>query len=140
MPDDGLIDIGDLADRTGLTPSAMRYYEKRGLITPAARHGLRRRYSPEVLDRLLVITTAQRAGFSLAEIGTLIDADTDDTALRKQLAAHVTRLDDQISHLIATRDGLRHALRCPHRPLSSCPTFVSFIRSRAGFGAAETKQ
>jgi MerR family transcriptional regulator, redox-sensitive transcriptional activator SoxR len=63
--------IGDVASQAGLRPSAIRYYERLGVLPPAARASGRRRYGAEVLQRLAVIDVAQRAGFTLGEIRTL---------------------------------------------------------------------
>ena len=57
------IDIADVARRSGLTASTLRYYEAQGLIAAAGRHGLRRQYQPEVLQQLALITLGRTAGF-----------------------------------------------------------------------------
>ena len=64
--------IGEVAERTGLAASALRYYEREGLIPKAFRHGGKRIWRAEVLDRLAVIGVAKAAGFSMAEIRTLL--------------------------------------------------------------------
>src|SRR5690606_23467580 len=64
---DGLLDIGEVARRSGLAPSALRFYGKKGLISAAPRNGLRRAYEPEVMHRIGLITCARSAGFSIAE-------------------------------------------------------------------------
>jgi hypothetical protein len=56
-----LIPIGQAADRLGLSPSALRHYDERGLVSPFSRHAGRRMYGPEVLRRLAFIKIAQRA-------------------------------------------------------------------------------
>ncbi|RSN51258.1 MerR family transcriptional regulator, partial [Amycolatopsis sp. WAC 04182] len=58
---DTLIDIGEVARRTGLAASALRFYERKGLIEAEGRNGLRRVYLPETLDRLALITCARDA-------------------------------------------------------------------------------
>jgi len=59
--------IGELSERTGLNASAIRYYERAGLISPPHRVGGQRRYSADELDRVLLIRFASEMGFSLAE-------------------------------------------------------------------------
>jgi MerR family transcriptional regulator, redox-sensitive transcriptional activator SoxR len=68
----GRLSIGEVAARSGMTASRIRYYETRGLISPPERNSGKRRYRPPVLRRLAVIDAAQRVGFSLGEIGDLL--------------------------------------------------------------------
>src|ERR671916_3539917 len=74
MPEDGLLAIGELARRTGVAPSALRYYERVGLLSPAGRAGGRRHYQPSSAERVALIRLCQDAGFTLAEIGRLLAA------------------------------------------------------------------
>jgi MerR family redox-sensitive transcriptional activator SoxR len=60
--------IGELAKRASLNASAIRYYEKTGLLSPPHRVGGQRRYSDDALDRVLLISFASEMGFSLSEI------------------------------------------------------------------------
>ena len=84
--DSGYLDIAEVSERTGLAPSALRFYERKGLIEAAARNGLRRAYEPETLDRLALISCAQAAGFSLAQIARFLTATPSDSELRKRMA------------------------------------------------------
>src|ERR671919_285014 len=61
MPENGLVPIGELARRTGVATSALRYYERIGLLSPAERVGQRRHYSPSSAERDARIADAQRA-------------------------------------------------------------------------------
>jgi DNA-binding transcriptional MerR regulator len=63
-----LLDIGVVAARSGMTASALRYYERQEIITSSDRKGLRRQYRADVLDTLAVVAICQRAGFTLADI------------------------------------------------------------------------
>ena len=67
------IAIGEVARMAGINASAVRYYEKVGLLAKPERVNGRRRYGPEVLDVLAAIRVAQRAGFTIAEIRTLMN-------------------------------------------------------------------
>ena len=67
-----MIPIGEVARRTGTAASALRYYERAGLIPRASRQGGRRVYGEEILDRLALIGVAKAAGFRLAEIRRLL--------------------------------------------------------------------
>src|ERR687889_2041452 len=73
MPENGLLPIGELARRTGVATSALRYYERIGLLSPAERVGQRRHYPPSSAERVALIRLFQDAGFTLAEIGRLLD-------------------------------------------------------------------
>jgi len=123
----GELDIGEVHDLTGLQPSALRYYEKRGLIASSGRNGLRRRYHPDVISRLAVIRTAQAAGFTLTEIADLLEATPSDAELRQRLATKADALDHQILVLATMRDRLRHAVKCQSPRLIDCPHFQRHI-------------
>ncbi|MET9593090.1 MerR family transcriptional regulator [Streptomyces sp. NPDC006516] len=121
--DAALLDIGEVAQRSGLAPSALRFYEKKGLIAAAGRNGLRRTYQPDVLSRLALITCARSAGLSIAEIGRFLVARPSDADLRIRMAARARALDEQVGQLTRLRDSLRHAAACDHEPLVDCPDF-----------------
>jgi DNA-binding transcriptional MerR regulator len=125
---EGLLDIAEVGRAAGLAPSALRFYERKGLITPAGRLGLRRAYARGVLDRLALITAARGAGFTLSQIGELLAARPSDAALRERLAAKASELDERITQLTAVRDSLHHAAACKHDPLIECPRFLHAIR------------
>ncbi|MFG3439201.1 MerR family transcriptional regulator [Nonomuraea sp. NPDC047897] len=126
--DETPLDIGEVARRSGLAPSALRFYERKGLIAPVARNGLRRAYLPETLDRLALITCARDAGFTLAEIGRFLAAGPGDTGLRARMAAKEREVSELVSRLTRLRDSLRHTLVCEHDPLVECPEFKRAVR------------
>jgi len=68
MPENSLVPIGELARRTGVATSALRYYERMGLLSPAERVGQRRHYLPSSAERVALIRLCQDAGFTLAVI------------------------------------------------------------------------
>lgn len=121
------LDIAEVAERSGLAPSALRYYERRGLIASSGRNGLRRSFDPEVLDRLALIDCARSAGFTLAQIGRFIVATPSDTELRASMAEKRQELDAEIDRLTRMRDSLAHAEVCTHTPLVECPEFKTRI-------------
>ena len=122
------LDIGEVARRSGVPASALRYYEAQGLIAPIGRNGLRRVFAPDVLERLSLIALGQVAGFSLGEIGTMFGADGRPRIDRGKLAARAAELDGTIRRLIALRKGLRHAAKCPAPSHLECPTFRRLMR------------
>jgi DNA-binding transcriptional MerR regulator len=117
------LDIGEVVAHTGLAPSALRFYEQRGLIASSGRNGLRRTYDADVLDRLALIACAREAGFGIAEIARFLSAGPDDRDLRDRMAVKVEDLDVLIARLTRMRAGLRHAVNCDHEPLVACPEF-----------------
>ncbi|MFJ4427198.1 MerR family transcriptional regulator [Streptomyces bobili] len=121
--DEEWLDIGEVAARSGLAPSALRFYEKRGLIEALGRNGLRRTYRPDVLERLALISCARGAGFTIAEIARFLVADPDDSGLRDRMAAKAHELDLRIAQFDRLRASLRHAATCTHEPLVECPEF-----------------
>ena len=121
------LDIGEVRHRTGLQASTLRYYEQRGLIESSGRNGLRRRYQPDVINRLTLIRAAQAAGFSLAETAELLDATPSDFELRRRLAAKADEFDHRIQLLATIRDQLHHAVNCQSPRLADCPHFTRCI-------------
>lgn len=132
MPSTAELDIAEVAERTGLAASALRFYERRGLIASSGRNGLRRTFAPEVLDRITLISCAQSAGFTLAQIAGFLVATPDDTGLREQMARKAAQITEEIARLSRMRDSLEHAATCTHSPLVECPEFKSRIGDPAG--------
>jgi DNA-binding transcriptional MerR regulator len=120
--DADLIDIGEVSRRTGLAPSALRYYEAEGLIRSGGRCGLRRQYDAAALERLAVIRLFRQAGFRLAEIKKLL-ATGGDMSWKELGRTKHEEIGRQIAHLTAVRDQIEHALQCPSPNLFECPNF-----------------
>ncbi len=123
------MDIGEVAKRSGLRPSTLRYYEEKGLISSTGRRGLRRLFAPEVLERLALIALGQAAGFSLEEIGEMFGPDGRPTIDRQALAAQADRIERTITRLRALSDGLRHAAACPAPSHLECPSFRRLLKA-----------
>ena len=129
------LDIGDVCDRTGIRPSALRYYEEIGLISSVFRHGLRRQFPADVLLRLKLIARGKSAGFSLDEIAGILGKDGAPELPRAVLHQRADDLDRQIRELAALRDTLRHVADCSAPTHMECPTFrrlVDVAGRRAG--------
>lgn len=134
MPDatDGspLLTIGEVAERTGVATSALRYYEELGLLRPARRRSGRRYYEPAALDVVGGILLLQDAGFTLAEIGRLWSHDSDRAAQDRLLAAKLDELARRAAEIAVAREALGHALDCPAPTLTACPSFQRLGRER----------
>lgn len=129
----GRLGIGEVAKRTGLASSAIRYYESEGLIPQAERHGGRRMYGADVLDRLALIELAKRSGFTIAEIRRLVGGFARNTPpgerWRRLASGKLKELDARIAETRRMRDVLRVVMRC------ACPTFDDCARAlKAGRG------
>lgn len=125
------LDISEVASQTGLPASTLRYYEERGLIRAIGRHGLKRVFGPEVIERLALIALGRATGFSLEEISAMFSVDGPPHIERDLLAAKADELDQSIKQLTAMRDGLRHAINCPYPRHMECPRFQRIVRVAA---------
>jgi DNA-binding transcriptional MerR regulator len=125
------MDIGEVAKRSGVPPSTLRFYEEKGLITSTGRQGLRRLFDPGVLERLALIALGRAAGFSLEEIGQMFGADGQPRIDRKALEAKADQIDRMIVKLRAMGDSLRHAAACPAPNHLECPSFQRLLRAAA---------
>jgi DNA-binding transcriptional MerR regulator len=125
------MDIAEVAKRTGVPASTLRFYEERGLIASVGRRGLRRVFAPGVLERLALIALGRAAGFSLDEIARMFAPDGRPQIDRRVLAAKAADLDNTIRKLSAMRDGLQHAAVCPAPSHMECPTFRRLLQGAA---------
>ena len=125
--------IGALAKAAGVGVETVRYYQRRGLLAePPRPHGEVRRYGPEDVRRLRFIRSAQGAGFTLNEIGELLELSaSDDRTRARQLAqARVAALDEKIGELREARDALAGlATACAKRRGGPCPILTAFDRA-----------
>ncbi|MGJ7544556.1 helix-turn-helix domain-containing protein [Variovorax sp. LT1R16] len=128
------LDIGEVARRSGLPASALRFYESKGLIASVGRHGLRRLFDAAVVERLALIALGRAAGFSLDAIAQMFAPDGKPDIDRQSLLDKAQELDQTIRRLGAMRDGLRHAAACRAPSHMECPTFQRILRA-AGTGA-----
>ncbi len=128
------MDISEVAKRSGVPASTLRFYEEKGLIASVGRRGLRRLFDPGVLERLALIALGRSAGFSLDEIARMFASDGRPNIDRRVLSAKAEELDGKIRKLSAMRDGLRHAAVCPAPSHMECPTFRRLLWG-AGSGA-----
>ena len=122
------LDIAEVAQRSGLPVSTLRYYEERGLIESVGRRGLRRQFDPQIVERLALISLGQAAGFTLDEIAGMFTPEGEPRIDREILATKADDLDRTIRKLTAMRDGLRHAAACSAPSHMECPTFRQLLR------------
>ena len=120
-----LLTIGQVSARSGVAPSALRYYEQQGLITATRTSGGARRFPRLVLRRLAFVRAAQNVGLSLGEIReALATLPPDRPPTAKDWARLSTgwreRLDEQIAALVQLRDGLTSCIGCGCLSLDRC--------------------
>jgi MerR family redox-sensitive transcriptional activator SoxR len=120
-----LLAIGEVAARSGIAPSALRYYEELGLISATRTAGGARRYPRSVLRRLAIIRAARNVGLSLPEIRSALESLPQGrpptvTDWARLSEGWRDRLDEQIAALTRLRDGLTSCIGCGCLSLGRC--------------------
>lgn len=126
---DGLLSITEVGEATGLSSSALRYYERARLVTPKARLGGRRHYAPDVLHRLAIIRLLQEVGFTISEIGDLINRQGHPEGWRSLAGDKLKEIDNHLERITEARELLTAALECGCSGLEDCD-LVSERRGR----------
>ncbi len=131
--------IGELARRTGVTTSALRYYDELGLVRPTQRVSGHRRYAVDAVAAVGVVRFLQEVGFTLAETKRLIASRKRSPEAWRALAG---RKSEELRHRIAreeaARQAIEHSLVCPKADLLDCPNFWATVKGvLSGFGLAE---
>jgi len=125
------LSIGEVAKGAGVSVSAIRYYERNGLLPRAERVGGRRRFAEDTVRRLEVIGVAKRAGFSLAEIKALLTSIDEGSLVRERLpvlaARRLPEVDAEIERARQQRDWLAVAGACACESLDDCGLFDSAL-------------
>ncbi|OMQ24547.1 helix-turn-helix domain-containing protein [Serratia oryzae] len=122
-----ILDIGEVAQQSGVSPSTLRYYEEIGLIASVGRNGLRRQFKTDVLLRLSLIALGKSAGFSLVEIASMFGKDGLPDLPRGSLHVRADELERQICNLTVLKNALRHVADCPAPSHLECPTFQRLL-------------
>ncbi|GAJ73186.1 transcriptional regulator, MerR family [Vibrio sp. JCM 18904] len=126
------MDIAEVVRKSGLPTSTLRYYEQLGgLIRSIGRNGLRRQYSPEVLNTLNLISLGGRiAGISLNEMAEMLNQSEVSKPYidRDLLTKKALEIDEQIKRLKAVRDSLNHVATCPHESHMDCSSFQRLMK------------
>jgi MerR family transcriptional regulator, redox-sensitive transcriptional activator SoxR len=122
---DSVLTIGEVARRSGVASSALRFYEERGLIASVRAGSGHRRFPRSVLRRIAFIVFAQRIGLTLEEIGAeLAKLPADRSPTRQDWArlsgAWTKRVDQMIAQLQRLRDGLTQCIGCGCLSIDKC--------------------
>lgn len=135
-----LLTVGEVAERTGLAPSAVRYYERLGLVRATRTPSGQRRFRRDVLRRIAFVRVAQRVGLSLEEIGEALSGLSADRAPTRAEWARISerwrgRLDERIRLLEGLRDGLTSCIGCGCLSLQACGLYnPGDVAGRLGAG------
>lgn len=118
------ISITEVTQATGLRPSTLRYYEEIGLLTPTGRVGGRRQYDESVLQRLALIHTGQQAGFTLAEVGVLLnrvlDAEPGGAGWHALIDRKLKEMDALQRNIARMKSLLQDIMDCDDDSLAEC--------------------
>jgi MerR family redox-sensitive transcriptional activator SoxR len=137
----GLIAIGELARRASRAGSALRYYERVGLLSPASRAGGKRYYAASSAERVALIRLCQDAGFTLREIRELLRAIGRRRRAWAPLAeAKLRELDMRIAQAERAKTMVQHALACPHRSIAACPNFRAVLNAYLDTGERRSRR
>ncbi len=136
MARSGGLSIGEVADRTGLSVSAIRHYEAEGLVRPPRNAGGQRRFDRSDIRRLSFVMIAQDLGFALAEIRAQLDKLPEGRAPSKADWARIARsfratLDARIATMTRLRDRLDGCIGCGCLSLAACRLHNPGDRARA---------
>jgi MerR family transcriptional regulator, redox-sensitive transcriptional activator SoxR len=125
------LSIGEVAREAGINVSAVRYYERHGLLPKAERVSGQRRFDGEAVQRLGVIEVAKQAGFSLEEVRVLLDSIDDGAPAHRELRALAERKLPEVEALIkraqAMQAWLTTATACGCGSLEECRLFAGGV-------------
>ena len=123
--------IGELARATGVTHSALRYWEEQGLLPTPARVAGKRRYPESSVTLVAEILLLQDAGFTHREIAAVLASRAGgDTGWRELHERKLAELDERLARIQAARTGIAHTLACRHTDVRTCPTFGRLVAAR----------
>ena len=130
--------IGDVARRTGLPVSTIRYYEKAGLLEPPARVSGQRRYYPDILGRIAVVALALRAGFTIAETRLFISGFSPSARpserWRELAERKLVALDAEATRIAFMKALLEASFPCECPTLDVCERLIALSDQRRARG------
>ncbi|KAB8194775.1 MerR family transcriptional regulator [Nonomuraea phyllanthi] len=120
--------IGELASRTGVATSALRYWEELGLLPAPARVSGQRRYPPSAVELVGLVVVLRNVGFTLREVKAfLASRSPDGDSWRELYRRKLAELDQRIAQAQVARTAIAHGLACPHEDVFECPNFAGGI-------------
>jgi DNA-binding transcriptional MerR regulator len=127
---ESLLSIGELAQRTGVATTALRYYDDLGLVPPTTRSSGHRRYGESAVAKVGAIVFLREVGFSLDDIQRFLAADGGEQRQRI-IERKLAEFEEQQQRLDVARTALEHGRDCPAGDPLSCPRFWSIIEGHA---------
>ncbi|MFI9157179.1 MerR family transcriptional regulator [Kitasatospora aureofaciens] len=112
--------IGQLSEITNVPASAIRFWERHGLLPAPERQSGQRRYPPQAAERIVLLRKFQQAGLSLAEVR---EFQQDQPRRQAVIRAKVAEIEQRMVDLDHAHQLLTHALQCGKTDIVSCPTF-----------------
>ncbi|GAA2716389.1 MULTISPECIES: MerR family transcriptional regulator [Streptomyces] len=112
--------IGRLAEITNVPASAIRFWERHGLLPAPERQSGQRRYPPQAAERIVLLRKFQQAGLSLAEVR---EFQQDQPRRKAMIRAKVAEIEQRMVDLEHAHQLLTHALQCSKTDIVACPTF-----------------
>jgi DNA-binding transcriptional MerR regulator len=120
--------IGELASRTGVATSALRYWEELGLLPAPARVSGQRRYPPSAVGLVGVVLALRNVGFTLREVKAFIASRSPDgDGWRELYRRKLAELDQRIAQAQVARTAIAHGLACPHKDIFECSNFAGGV-------------
>ncbi|MFJ4677092.1 MULTISPECIES: MerR family transcriptional regulator [unclassified Kitasatospora] len=119
--------IGRLAELTGVPASAIRFWERHGLLPAPERRNGQRRYPPQAAERIVLLRKFQQAGLSLAEVR---EFQQDQPRRQAMIRAKLTEIEQRVVDLDHAHRLLTHALQCGRTDIVTCPTFREQLTAR----------
>ncbi|MFD0690251.1 MerR family transcriptional regulator [Actinomadura fibrosa] len=122
--------IGELASRTGVAASALRYWERLGLLPAPERVSGRRSYPPSAAELVGVVVLLREVGFTLREVKAFLASRgpaPDGGGWREVYRGKLTELDARIARAQAARTAIAHGLACPHEDIFDCSHFTGGV-------------
>lgn len=118
------ISISQVTEETGVRPSTLRYYEEIGLLSPTRRVSGRRHYDESVLQRLALIQTGQQAGFTLAEVGILLNkvlvSESGGAGWQELIERKLKEMDALLGNIKRMKQLLEDIMDCEDDSLAEC--------------------
>jgi MerR family redox-sensitive transcriptional activator SoxR len=126
--------IGEVARRSGLTASTLRYYERVGLLPTPARSSRRRQYEPRVMGRIKIIQVARDAGFTISETRVFLtgfpSSATPSSRWRELAERKLEELNLRITQVMKMKTLLQSSFHCSCRTIEDCERLMTAGKSR----------
>ncbi|MFI6177959.1 MerR family transcriptional regulator [Nonomuraea sp. NPDC051191] len=130
--------IGELAERTGVATSALRYWEELGLIPEPERVSGQRRYPPSAVELVAAILLLREVGLTLREVKTFLAVRSEPgDAWRELYRRKLDELDERIARAQVARTAIAHGMACPHENVFECSSFTGVVKARLAGASLE---